>query len=196
MEEDFKFIFTGEYSPLWGTIEEVKLGLWELDITIPDDTINRILYLNSNRLSSKYNISSPADWIKELVILKCQETIIEDKLAQSSQGTSITLGASYSSASESNLQKGIASKLYSIRRDIHSIVNTYLYDSYGELTKAAILSASLIEGGLDKIGMTRFFPLPNISSAKRLQSPSTSRRSTLGSAADDIMLIAQTIVRQ
>lgn len=47
MEEDYEFFFTSQYCPLWSTVTDVRLAAGPLIDSVPDDTINRMIYRSS-----------------------------------------------------------------------------------------------------------------------------------------------------
>ena len=54
MADDYTFFFTAEYCPLWSTVTDVRLAVGPIIDSIPDDTINRMIYRTSLTAIRKY----------------------------------------------------------------------------------------------------------------------------------------------
>jgi endonuclease YncB( thermonuclease family) len=168
METDYEFKFTGPYDPLWIQAEQVRFELGDLAEGVPADLIHTLIHRNCLDLQNRFSLTnSSAQWFhKDYVGLKTQRDLLETLIMSLDAGLSVQMGVGFSERRSDRLPEAIAARLKRIQREIHAIVNTHFFDTHAALARSMVLANSLIDGGLDQVAMTRFFPKPDALSAR------------------------------
>jgi hypothetical protein len=162
MDEDFEFFFTGGYDPLWVEAERVKLMLGEIGVDIPEDLIHRIIQRHCIDIDNVMSVSTVLWYHENLASLRAQVSVLQHLLMNKDAGASFTMGVGFTQRIDTAMQEMIRFKLTQLNKEIHALVNTYIFDADNAAARALILSSSLVEGGLDQISMNNFYPRPSI----------------------------------
>jgi len=162
MQEDYKFTYTGTYSPLWVEAERVRVGLGEFGPELEDDFIHRIIYKNCTEINNRMTVASALWYHDELATLRTQHELLQILIMLKDAGVSTTIGVSFTQRVDVRMGDGLDVRLKQVEREIHALVNTEIYDDDATLARSMILASNLTDNGkLDQISMNRFYPRPN-----------------------------------
>lgn len=167
MEEDYEYVFTGPYDPLYIEADRVKMEMGSIADEIKEDLINRFIHRHCLDLYNRFTtaITGTEYWIQELVSYKVQKDLLEVALMNKDAGSSVTLGIMFTERTSGQIHEMITRRLTQLSKNIRALVNTYIHDFDADLAKSMLLADGLVGDMFDRVSWNTFYKSPGLDRA-------------------------------